>query len=51
MKNELIKHNGSVQQLDLPNNIKELYKTVWEIKQKKISICSKHILQNIKNKI
>lgn len=36
MKNELIKHNGSVQQLDLPNHIKELYKTVWEIKQKKI---------------
>jgi len=36
MKNELIKHNGSVQQLDLPDHIKELYKTVWEIKQKKI---------------
>ena len=36
MKNELIKHNGSVQQLNLPDHIKELYKTVWEIKQKKI---------------
>ena len=34
MKNELIKYNGSVQQLDVPDNIKELYKTVWEIKQK-----------------
>merc|ERR1711933_187991 len=31
---QLIAHNGSVQQLDLPTEIKELYKTVWEIKQR-----------------
>eukprot|EP00929_Paragymnodinium_shiwhaense_P078983 TRINITY_DN40_c0_g2_i2.p1 TRINITY_DN40_c0_g2~~TRINITY_DN40_c0_g2_i2.p1 ORF type:complete len:821 (+),score=240.51 TRINITY_DN40_c0_g2_i2:76-2463(+) len=31
---QLIAHNGSVQQLDLPSDIKELYKTVWEIKQR-----------------
>ena len=32
----LIAHNGSVQQLDLPQDVKDLYKTVWEIKQKTI---------------
>merc|ERR1712107_916689 len=31
---QLIAHNGSVQALDLPSDIKELYKTVWEIKQR-----------------
>merc|ERR1712160_47001 len=31
---QLIAHNGSVQHLDLPADIKELYKTVWEIKQR-----------------
>jgi len=31
---QLIAHNGSVQQLPLPAEIKELYKTVWEIKQR-----------------
>ena len=31
---QLIAHNGSVQNLDLPADIKELYKTVWEISQK-----------------
>merc|ERR1719387_2781995 len=31
---QLIAHNGSVQHLDLPQEIKDLYKTVWEIKQK-----------------
>jgi len=30
----LIAHNGSVQQLDVPADVKELYKTVWEIKQR-----------------
>merc|ERR1711903_281522 len=34
MRMQLIAHNGSVQHLDLPADIKELYKTVWEIKQK-----------------
>merc|ERR1712139_171975 len=34
MRMQLIAHNGSVQHLDLPADIKELYKTVWEIKQR-----------------
>ena len=35
MKNRLIAANGSVQKLpDVPQNIKDLYKTVWEISQK-----------------
>merc|ERR1719291_1411094 len=33
LKTQLIAHNGSVQQLNLPADVKELYKTVWEIKQ------------------
>merc|ERR1712091_151375 len=31
---QLIAHNGSVQNIDLPSDVKELYKTVWEIKQR-----------------
>merc|ERR1712087_994644 len=31
---QLIAHNGSVQHLGLPSDLKELYKTVWEIKQR-----------------
>merc|ERR1712048_618263 len=34
LRMQLIAHNGSVQNLDLPAEIKELYKTVWEIKQR-----------------
>merc|ERR1711953_1518981 len=34
LRSELIASNGSVQNLDLPAEIKELYKTVWEIKQR-----------------
>lgn len=35
LKNDLIAANGSIQGLDvIPQNIKDLYKTVWEIKQK-----------------
>merc|ERR1711870_154593 len=34
MCTQLIAHNGSVQYLDLPADLKELYKTVWEIKQR-----------------
>lgn len=33
MRQQLIAHNGSVQSLDLPADVKELYKTVWEIDQ------------------
>ena len=37
MKNEIIKHNGSVQAIDsIPDDLKDLYKTVWEIKQKSV---------------
>merc|ERR1712066_903858 len=34
MRMQLIAHNGSVQHLDLPADVKQLYKTVWEIKQR-----------------
>ncbi|XP_075912709.1 ribonucleoside-diphosphate reductase large subunit isoform X1 [Petromyzon marinus] len=37
MKNQLIAHNGSVQNIaGIPDDVKELYKTVWEISQKTI---------------
>ena len=37
MKNELIKSNGSVQAIrDIPDDLRELYKTCWEIKQKAV---------------
>jgi len=34
LRMQLIAHNGSVQHLEIPSDLKELYKTVWEIKQK-----------------
>ena len=34
VKNELVAANGSVADLDIPADLKELYKTVWEIKQR-----------------
>jgi ribonucleoside-diphosphate reductase alpha chain len=35
MKNAIIAQNGSIQKIEsIPQQIKELYKTVWEIKQK-----------------
>ncbi|CAE7335666.1 RNR1 [Symbiodinium sp. CCMP2592] len=36
LRTQLIAHNGSVQQLDLPQDMKDLYKTVWEIRQKRV---------------
>ncbi len=37
LKNKIIAANGSVQNIpEVPQNIKELYKTVWEIKQRTI---------------
>jgi ribonucleoside-diphosphate reductase alpha chain len=37
MKNKIIAANGSVQNIaEIPANIKELYKTVWEIKQRNL---------------
>merc|ERR1712051_51949 len=34
LRMQLIAHNGSIQNLDLPADLRELYKTVWEIKQR-----------------
>lgn len=37
LKNKIMMANGSIQHIDeIPENIKELYKTVWEIKQRNI---------------
>jgi ribonucleoside-diphosphate reductase alpha chain len=37
MKNQIIQGNGSVQHIqEIPQNLKELYKTAWEISQKTI---------------
>ena len=37
LKNKLMASNGSIQNInEIPENIKELYKTAWEIKQKAI---------------
>jgi ribonucleoside-diphosphate reductase alpha chain len=37
MKNAIIANNGSIQPIDgIPQDIKELYKTAWEIKQRSI---------------
>jgi ribonucleoside-diphosphate reductase alpha chain len=37
LKNKIIVANGSIQNIEeIPENIKELYKTVWEIKQRSI---------------
>lgn len=34
LRNQLISYRGSVQQLDIPQKLKDKYKTVWEIKQR-----------------
>lgn len=35
IKNQLVAYNGSVQQISaIPDDLKELYKTIWEIPQK-----------------
>lgn len=36
VRNAIIANNGSVQSLNIPQYLKDLYKTVWEIKQKAI---------------
>jgi ribonucleoside-diphosphate reductase alpha chain len=36
LKQELMRQNGSVQNLDIPQDLKELYKTVWEMSMKDI---------------
>jgi ribonucleoside-diphosphate reductase alpha subunit len=35
-KNEIVRAGGSVQDLDIPDHLKEVYRTVWEISQKSI---------------
>eukprot|EP00493_Phyllostaurus_siculus_P014757 UN14983 len=37
MKDRIMNHNGSIQKIPgIPQELKDLYKTVWEIKQKRI---------------
>ena len=37
MKDEILRHKGSIQAISgIPDHIKELYKTTWEIKQKNV---------------
>lgn len=37
LKNKIMSTNGSIQDIpEIPDNLKELYKTVWEIKQKAV---------------
>lgn len=37
LKDKIVLHNGSVQKVaEIPEQIREIYKTVWEIKQKRI---------------
>merc|ERR1712025_847206 len=37
LRQKLIAHNGSVQNLEeVPSDLKELYKTVWEVKQRSV---------------
>uniref|UniRef100_A0A8C9FYH3 Ribonucleotide reductase large subunit domain-containing protein n=1 Tax=Pavo cristatus TaxID=9049 RepID=A0A8C9FYH3_PAVCR len=37
MKNQIIAHNGSIQNIpEIPADLKQLYKTVWEISQKTV---------------
>ena len=43
MKEELMRNNGSIQNIDgIPEDIKELYKTVWEMSMKDIIDMSRH---------
>ena len=43
LKQELMKANGSIQHIDnIPDDIKELYKTVWELKMKDIIDMARH---------
>jgi ribonucleoside-diphosphate reductase alpha chain len=42
LKQQLMRNNGSVQDLDIPQDLKELYKTVWEMSMKDIIDMSRH---------
>ena len=36
IKNEIVRAGGSVQALEIPSNLKDIYRTIWEIPQKSI---------------
>lgn len=42
LKNQIMKDNGSVQHVDIPQDLKDLYKTVWELSMKDIIDMSRH---------
>ena len=43
LKQELMKANGSIQHIDgIPEDIKELYRTVWELKMKDVIDMARH---------
>lgn len=43
LKQEIMRHNGSIQNIDgIPADLKELYKTVWEMSMKDIIDMSRH---------
>jgi ribonucleoside-diphosphate reductase alpha chain len=42
LKQELMRNNGSVQDLNIPQDLKELYITVWEMSMKDIIDMSRH---------
>ena len=43
LKQEIMRHNGSVQNIaEIPEDLKELYKTVWELSMKDIIDMSRH---------
>ncbi|MGC4041257.1 MAG: ribonucleoside-diphosphate reductase subunit alpha [Flavobacterium sp.] len=43
LKQEIMRHNGSVQNIErIPDDLKELYKTVWEMSMKDIIDMSRH---------
>lgn len=43
LKQEIMRHNGSVQNIEsIPQDLKELYKTVWEMSMKDIIDMSRH---------
>ncbi|OAB80460.1 ribonucleoside-diphosphate reductase subunit alpha [Cochleicola gelatinilyticus] len=42
LKEQIMRNNGSVQDVDIPQDLKELYKTVWELKMKDIIDMSRH---------
>lgn len=43
LKQEIMRHNGSIQSIDIiPQDLKDLYKTVWEMSMKDIIDMSRH---------